>query len=226
MENIPPLSLSVSFPLPFYFSASSSSSPSFASLTSTAALSTIWVRGEKKDTKQKIESAAPALTKWLQMCQCRWHLTSGCEIAHLRSFIRRVETSVQTVEAWMEIITFWNNHLFRFAFAHKFSLLPPCHLLLLHLISSFLFLISSSLPLTLSLSCLSMAMNTESVRDSRCVGSPWRRDKTTHEANSCTQTYAWARKPSVSCRASAHMRTHAGMILMLIKLWQCNFPYQ
>lgn len=94
-----------------------------------------------------------------------------------------------------------------FPFINMFSpLLPLFHLtvsLTFPPSASPSFLLLSPLPLTPSLSRLSVAVNTESVGDRRCVGSPRRRAKNTREAHANRRHMPEQENP-----LSATIRTH------------------
>lgn len=237
----PPSISSLSFPhLVPLFSASSSASSHlslspYAPLTSSIApsffffcfftmKSTIWGKEseKKRHRKQNRKSAAPALTKWLQSCLqkviLKVQVTSNPRLWNRRQFEPSGDVYLDSWSVKENYNLLASNYpLFSFVFPLKYALpLPSIPLL------SFYFPLppsSTSSSSSLCLSCLSVAVNTESVGDRRCVGSPQRRAKKTHtqRAHTCAQTYAVARKAShLHMNARMHTRTHAERILALI----------
>lgn len=186
--------------------------------------STIWGKEseKKRHRKQNRKSAAPALTKWLQSCLqkviLKVQVTSNPRLWNRRQFEPSGDVYLDSWSVKENYNLLASNYpLFSFVFPLKYALpLPSIPLL------SFYFPLppsSTSSSSSLCLSCLSVAVNTESVGDRRCVGSPQRRAKKTHtqRAHTCAQTYAVARKAShLHMNARMHTRTHAERILALI----------
>lgn len=90
-------------------------------------------------------------------------------------------------------------------------------------------LLLPSLPHTSSTSRLSVAMNTESAGDSRCVGSPRRRAKNTHEAHAKCRHMPKQENPLSAAvpkhtHTHTHTRTRAQRIFTLINS-DSRFPH-
>lgn len=237
----PPSISSLSFPhLVPLFSASSSASSHlslspYAPLTSSIAPSFFFFlffyneihhlgkrEWEKKTQKTKQKVCSTCSHKMAAVMSAKSHfesaMTSNPRLWNRRQFEPSGDVYLDSWSVKENYNLLASNYpLFSFVFPLKYALpLPSIPLL------SFYFPLppsSTSSSSSLCLSCLSVAVNTESVGDRRCVGSPQRRAKKTHtqRAHTCAQTYAVARKAShLHMNARMHTRTHAERILALI----------
>lgn len=194
--------------------------------------STIWGKEseKKRHRKQNRKSAAPALTKWLQSCLqkviLKVQVTSNPRLWNRRQFEPSGDVYLDSWSVKENYNLLASNYpLFSFVFPLKYALpLPSIPLL------SFYFPLppsSTSSSSSLCLSCLSVAVNTESVGDRRCVGSPQRRaKKNTHTASAHMRTDICRCKKSL---ASPYECTYAHedtrwAHFSADKLRQCNLP--